>query len=164
MRELFPFPYIMSIKATADENPGLGDPQIPHAHLHFHAMLGAVDTSLPGAGLWRRNVVFGSMNWWSIEDLRAEIRYAHSLQIIRQMQEGMADSSSESTSNNRVKSGYEDRPRAPIERVPDAGSVPVSTFLCEWFLPSTCPRGSTSEERVPVDVVGQGSNLEARNQ
>lgn len=37
-------------------------------------MLGPVDTSLPGAGLWRRNVVFGSLNWWSIEDLRAEIR------------------------------------------------------------------------------------------
>lgn len=41
----------------------------------------------------------------------------------------MADEDRESTSNNRVKSGYEDRPRAPIERVPDAGSVPVSDVL-----------------------------------
>ena len=69
----------------------LGDPQIPHAHLHFHAMLGDVDTSLPGAGMWRRNVVFGSMNWWSIEDLRAEIRYASSFELMRLVQEGMAD-------------------------------------------------------------------------
>ena len=51
-----------------------GDPQSPHKHLHAHAMAGPVDTSLPGAGFYRRNVVFGSMNWWSIEDLRAEIR------------------------------------------------------------------------------------------
>lgn len=52
----------------------LGDPQSPHAHLHAHALYGPVDTSLPGATLWRRNVVFGGLNWWSIEDLRAEIR------------------------------------------------------------------------------------------
>ncbi|WRT66285.1 uncharacterized protein IL334_003238 [Kwoniella shivajii] len=79
------------------------DPQCPHAHLHAHAMLGPVDTSLPGASFWRRNVVFGTMNWWGIEDLRAEIR--------------------EETSNNRVKSGYQHRDRAPIDRVPDAGSL-----------------------------------------
>ncbi|WWC61794.1 uncharacterized protein I303_104379 [Kwoniella dejecticola CBS 10117] len=79
------------------------DPQSPHAHLHAHAMVGPIDTSLPGATFWRRNVVFGSMNWWSIEDLRAEIR--------------------EESSNNRVKSGYQNRERAPIDRVPDAGSI-----------------------------------------
>lgn len=32
----------------------------------------------------------------------------------------------ESTSNNRVKSGYTDRHRSPIDRVPDAGSLSVS--------------------------------------
>ncbi|WWC94100.1 hypothetical protein V866_000938 [Kwoniella sp. B9012] len=79
------------------------DPQIPHSHLHAHAMVGPIDTSLPGATFWRRNVVFGPMNWWSIEDLRAEIR--------------------EESSNNRVKSGYQHRDRAPIDRVPDAGSI-----------------------------------------
>lgn len=51
-----------------------GDPQSPHAHLHAHALFGPIDTSLPGATLWRRSVVFGGMNWWSLEDLRAEIR------------------------------------------------------------------------------------------
>lgn len=50
------------------------DPQSPHAHLHAHAYLPPIDTKLSGASLWRRNVVFGSLNWWSIEDLRAEIR------------------------------------------------------------------------------------------
>jgi hypothetical protein len=54
-----------------------GDPQCPHAHLHAHAMLGPIDRSLPGAGMWRRNVVYGALNWWSIEDLRAEIRQVH---------------------------------------------------------------------------------------
>jgi diadenosine tetraphosphate (Ap4A) HIT family hydrolase len=63
------------IVANADR---LGDPQIPHAHLHVHAMLGPIDTSLPGAGMWRRNVIFGTLNWWEIEDLRAEIRYVYS--------------------------------------------------------------------------------------
>lgn len=50
------------------------DPQSPHAHLHAHALLGDPDTNLPGASFFRRNVVFGALNWWSIEDLRAEIR------------------------------------------------------------------------------------------
>lgn len=72
-------------------------------------MLGAMDTSLPGATFYRRNVIFGNLNWWNVEDLRAEIR--------------------ESTSNNRVKSGYEDRPVAPIDKVPDAGAVAVSAVL-----------------------------------
>ncbi|WWC89404.1 uncharacterized protein L201_004328 [Kwoniella dendrophila CBS 6074] len=79
------------------------DPQSPHAHLHAHATLGPIDTSLPGATFFRRNMVFGAMNSWSVEDLRAEIR--------------------EESSNNRVKSGYEHRDRAPIDRVPDAGSI-----------------------------------------
>ncbi|WVQ99351.1 hypothetical protein IAU59_006484 [Kwoniella sp. CBS 9459] len=79
------------------------DPQCPHKHLHAHAMMGPIDTSLPGATFWRRNMVFGGVNWWSVEDLRAEIR--------------------EETSNNRVKSGYQHRDRPPIDRVPDAGSV-----------------------------------------
>lgn len=43
------------------------------------------------------------MNWWSLEDLRAEIR--------------------EETSNCRVKSGYDDRQEAPIDKVPDAGAI-----------------------------------------
>ncbi|KAL0250523.1 hypothetical protein I308_102701 [Cryptococcus tetragattii IND107] len=81
------------------------DPQSPHAHLHAHAYLPPIDTKLSGASLWRRNVIFGSLNWWSIEDLRAEIRQA--------------------TSNNRVKTGYEYR-QAPIDKVPDAGAAIAS--------------------------------------
>lgn len=46
--------------------------------------------------------MFSYLNWWALEDLRAEIR--------------------EETSNNRVKSGYEDRWSAPIDKVPDAGA------------------------------------------
>lgn len=83
------------------------DPRSPYPHLHAQAFLGSFDKNLPGSTLWRRNVVFSYLNWWALEDLRAEIR--------------------EETSNNRVKSGYDDRDEAPIEKVPDAGAVAVST-------------------------------------
>lgn len=82
------------------------DPKSPYPHLHAQAFLGPFDKGLPGSTLWRRNVVFSSLNWWGLEDLRAEIR--------------------EETSNNRVKSGYEDRWDTPIEKVPDAGASEVS--------------------------------------
>jgi hypothetical protein len=45
-------------------------------------MAGPIDTKLPGAGFYRRNVVFGNMNWWSIEDLRAEIRRVHRISCV----------------------------------------------------------------------------------
>lgn len=35
----------------------------------------------------------------------------------------------ESTSNNRVKSGYEDRHKTPLDKVPDAGSISVSLVI-----------------------------------
>lgn len=47
--------------------------------------------------------MFAYHNWWNLEDLRAEIR--------------------EETSNNRIKSGYDDRLDSPLDKVPDAGSV-----------------------------------------
>ncbi|WOO76606.1 uncharacterized protein LOC62_01G000233 [Vanrija pseudolonga] len=80
------------------------DPRSPYAHLHAQAFLGPFEKSLPGSTLWRRNVVFGTLNWWAIPDLIAEIR--------------------EETSNNRIKSGYENlRPNAPLSKVPDAGAA-----------------------------------------
>ena len=56
------------------DRPFSGDPFSPHDHLHAHALMGPVDTSAPGATFYRRNVIFGSLNWWAVEDLRAEIR------------------------------------------------------------------------------------------
>ncbi|KAF8213436.1 hypothetical protein K438DRAFT_1915512 [Mycena galopus ATCC 62051] len=47
-------------------------------------------------------IAYGSTAWYAIDDLIAEIR--------------------ESVSNNRIKSGHENRARAPIDFVPDAGS------------------------------------------
>ena len=103
-----------------------GDPQSPHAHLHAHAMLGPMDSKLPGGSFWRRKVIFGAMNWWGVEDLRAEIRYATSSHA------GVALTSRESASNNRVKSGYADRAKAPIDQVPDAGAITVRRLLTSW--------------------------------
>ncbi|TFY66056.1 hypothetical protein EVG20_g5041 [Dentipellis fragilis] len=51
---------------------------------------------------WWRGVAFSGIAWYAIDDLIAEIR--------------------EETSNNRIKSGYANRPRAPIDTVPDAGA------------------------------------------
>lgn len=70
--------------------------------------------------MWRRTVVFNPFNWWGLEDLRAEIR--------------------EESSNNRVKSGYDDRYNSPIDKVPDAGAFDVSRLASEWK-PSLTPQG-----------------------
>lgn len=78
---------------------------MPYPHLHAQAFLGPFDRKLPGSTMWRRNVIFNLFNWWSVEDLRAEIR--------------------EESSNCRVKSGYEDRWDSPIDKVPDAGARAV---------------------------------------
>jgi len=78
--------------------PPFKDSKIPVTdHLHAHAFIGPPD--LLG---WWRGVAYGPLAWYPIEDLIAEIR--------------------ESVSNNRVKSGYENRGRAPIDMVPSAGA------------------------------------------
>jgi len=51
---------------------------------------------------WWRGIAYGPLAWYAIDDLIAEIR--------------------ESVSNNRVKSGYQNRPQAPIDLVPHAGA------------------------------------------
>jgi len=79
--------------------PPFRDSKIPITdHLHAHAYLGAPDL----AGWWR-GTAYGSLAWYSVQDLIAEIR--------------------ESTSNNRVKSGYTNRATAPIDLVPGAGAM-----------------------------------------
>jgi len=79
--------------------PPLTDPHLPiRDHLHLHAYLGPADL-LPWLGL--RALAFSSLGWYDLEDLIAEIR--------------------ESTSNNRVKTGYGRERRRPIEGVPEAG-------------------------------------------
>lgn len=78
--------------------PPFKDSKIPVTdHLHAHAFIGPPD--LLG---WWRGVAYGPLAWYPIEDLIAEIR--------------------ESVSNNRVKSGYENRGKAPIDMVPSAGA------------------------------------------
>ncbi|KAF8807239.1 hypothetical protein BYT27DRAFT_7164554 [Phlegmacium glaucopus] len=78
--------------------PPFKDSKIPVTdHLHAHAFIGPPD--LLG---WWRGVAYGPLAWYAIEDLIAEIR--------------------ESVTNNRVKSGYENRAKAPIDMVPSAGA------------------------------------------
>lgn len=78
--------------------PPFKDNKIPITdHLHAHAYIGPAD--LLG---WWRGIAYSSVGWYDIDDLIAEIR--------------------ESVSNNRVKSGYENRRQAPIDMVPGAGA------------------------------------------
>ncbi|KAJ2928892.1 hypothetical protein H1R20_g8185, partial [Candolleomyces eurysporus] len=78
--------------------PPFKDNKIPVTdHLHAHAYIAPAD--LLG---WWRGVAYSSVAWYDIDDLIAEIR--------------------ESVSNNRIKSGYENRTRAPIDMVPGAGA------------------------------------------
>ncbi len=95
--------------------PPFKDNKIPVTdHLHLHAYIEKIDL----AGWWR-SVAYGPLAWYAIDDLIAEIRYervkvaaciAHS--TLRR----------ETVSNNRVKSGYENRTGAPIDMVPAAGA------------------------------------------
>ncbi|KAJ7456656.1 hypothetical protein FB451DRAFT_1276757 [Mycena latifolia] len=76
----------------------MADSKIPvKDHLHAHAYIEPAD--LMG---WWRSKAYGPLSWYSIDDLIAEIR--------------------ESVTNNRIKSGYENRPPAPIDMVPHAGA------------------------------------------
>ncbi|KAG1801334.1 uncharacterized protein HD556DRAFT_1336777 [Suillus plorans] len=78
--------------------PPFKDNKIPITdHLHAHAYLAPAD--LLG---WWRGVAYGPLAWYDVDDLIAEIR--------------------ESVSNNRVKSGYDNRINAPIDTVPEAGA------------------------------------------
>ncbi|KAJ7139787.1 hypothetical protein C8R44DRAFT_940129 [Mycena epipterygia] len=74
------------------------DSKIPiKDHLHAHAYIGPPDLM----GWWRAKA-YGPLSWYPIDDLIAEIR--------------------ESVTNNRIKSGYENRAQAPIDMVPHAGA------------------------------------------
>ncbi|KAJ7357012.1 hypothetical protein DFH08DRAFT_850753 [Mycena albidolilacea] len=78
--------------------PPFWDGKIPVTdHLHAHAYIAPAD--LTG---WFRGIAYGPAAWYAIDDLIAEIR--------------------ESVTNNRIKSGHDNRARAPIDMVPDAGS------------------------------------------
>ncbi|KAF8321554.1 hypothetical protein DL93DRAFT_2072264 [Clavulina sp. PMI_390] len=92
--------------------PPWKDNKIPITdHLHCHAFIGTPDL----AGWWR-GVAYSGVAWYPIQDLIAEIR--------------------ESVSNNRIKSGYENRGNAPIDMVPGAGSVSgTADGRPEQFLP-----------------------------
>ncbi len=96
--------------------PPFRDAKIPVTdHLHAHAYIMPAD--LMG---WWRGVAYGPLAWYAIDDLIAEIRYvAHKF---TKSSSWFSSSPRESTSNNRVKSGYENRRVAPIDFVPSAGS------------------------------------------
>ncbi|PFH49211.1 hypothetical protein AMATHDRAFT_148170 [Amanita thiersii Skay4041] len=122
--------------------PPFRDNKIPVTdHLHAHAYIEPAD--LMG---WWRGVSYGPLAWYAIDDLIAEIR--------------------ESFSNNRVKSGYENRSGAPIDMVPSAGARTGTADGVETSEPGIANADmyedglaspSTSSTRSPTLVSPQGS-------
>jgi hypothetical protein len=97
--------------------PPFKDNKIPVTdHLHAHAYLAPADQ----LGWWR-GVAYGPLAWYAIDDLIAEIRLAFSLRSMLLFQL-IVYIVRESVSNNRIKSGHENRVNAPIDMVPDAGA------------------------------------------
>jgi len=96
--------------------PPFWDYKIPVTdHLHAHAYIAPAD--LMG---WWRSVAYGPLAWYAIDDLTAEIRFVPyvkpkvfkiTIVFLR-----------ETVSNNRVKSGHQNRTQAPIDFVPSAGA------------------------------------------
>lgn len=97
------------------------DPKFPSSRrLQIHALLGPMDA----ASMWRRKVVYGWLNFYSLEDLVAEMR--------------------EDTCNNRIRSGYGRAP-APIDRVPFAVAAASPPPVIRQSPPrDLTPRSSTS--------------------
>ncbi|KAF9014989.1 hypothetical protein BDQ17DRAFT_1535735 [Cyathus striatus] len=92
--------------------PPFKDNKIPVTdHLHAHAFIGPPD--LLG---WWRGIAYGPLAWYNIEDLIAEISVFSFFKLLFIL------FYRESVSNNRVKSGYQNRTTAPIDLVPQAGS------------------------------------------
>ena len=65
-------------------------------------------------------MAYSPLAWYTIDDLIAEIRFALVTLCFRSYLTNFL--SRESVTNNRIKSGYENRARAPIDLVPSAGA------------------------------------------
>ncbi|XP_006454755.1 hypothetical protein AGABI2DRAFT_189994 [Agaricus bisporus var. bisporus H97] len=109
--------------------PPFKDNKIPVTdHLHAHAYIMPAD--LMG---WWRGIGYGPLAWYAIDDLIAEIR--------------------ESVSNNRVKSGYINRPKAPIDLVPSAGARSGTADGRETTEPGLVPPVEALEEGQPSPLI-----------
>jgi len=134
------YPLTTTQDATRDEvrvgfiTPPWKDSAIPvKDHLHAHAYLAPAD--LCG---WWRGVAFGPLAWYPVDDLIAEIR--------------------ESTSNNRVKSGYENRRSAPIDMIPNAGARSGTADGTETTETSLGAMDLESGERTPTSTRSRTPN------
>jgi len=115
--------------------PPFKDNKIPVTdHLHAHAYIGPAD--LLG---WWRGIAYSALAWYAIDDLIAEIR--------------------ETVSNNRVKSGYPNRPRAPIDMVPSAGARTGTADGYEVTAPSLASPDLEEGERTPTTLGSPSPSL-----
>ncbi|TRM60119.1 hypothetical protein BD626DRAFT_135537 [Schizophyllum amplum] len=114
--------------------PPFKDTKIPVTdHLHAHAYVEPADR----LGWWR-GVAFSAVAWYAIDDLIAEIR--------------------ESVSNNRVKSGYENRRHAPIDDVPGAGARQGTADGTDTTPPSVAATEADIESGAPSPVIPSSSS------
>jgi hypothetical protein len=141
--------------------PPFKDNKIPVTdHLHAHAYIAPAD--LLG---WWRGIAYGALAWYAVDDLIAEIRFvpfvlsAVKLRLIYKLVR-------ETVSNNRVKSGYQNRTRAPIDLVPSAGARSGTAAGIETSQPGLAPQLESLEEGQPspLSLSRTSSFLEPQSQ
>lgn len=98
---------------------------------------------------WWRGIAYGPLAWYPIDDLIAEIRLVSIRVITHDKIIQYLSSFRESVSNNRVKSGYENRSRAPIDLVPAAGARSGTADGIETTEPGLAPQIESLEEGQP---------------
>lgn len=122
--------------------PPFKDNKIPVTdHLHAHAYIGPAD--LMG---WWRGIAYGPLAWYAIDDLVAEIRWAEPIRTrIPPTFHLTTPCFRESVSNNRIKSGYQNRQHAPIDMVPQAGARAGTADGIETSEPGLAPQDADLE-------------------
>jgi hypothetical protein len=152
--------------------PPFKDNKIPVTdHLHAHAYIMPAD--LMG---WWRGIAYGPLAWYAIDDLIAEIRSVPPFSTLSPSSETVTAGLflfyfRESVSNNRVKSGYENRSKAPIDLVPSAGARSGTADGRETTEPGLVSQGESSEESQqssqqpsPLILPQQSLSLATQNQ
>lgn len=102
---------------------------------------------------WWRGIGYGPLAWYAIDDLIAEIRFVLSPLSAAQNLSSRVIFSRESVSNNRVKSGYTNRPKAPIDLVPSAGARSGTADGRETTEPGLVPPVEALEEGQPSPLI-----------
>ncbi len=119
---------------------------------------------------WWRGIAYGPLAWYPVDDLIAEIRFVFTLCCYGgQKYNVFTYSFRESVSNNRIKSGYENRTRAPIDLVPAAGARAGTADGTEITEPGLAPQAESLDaleegQLSPLSLSRTSSHLTVQSQ